>query len=217
MRRQDHHAGHAFVLAEQGYACFPCRADKRPACPHGFQDATSDREGVVALWLGHSGPLVGVATGPASHLAVLDIDAEHSEARSWYAQHRDRLLPTRVHRTRSGGLHLVYGDCDGLRCSVSKIARGVEVRAEGGYAIWWPAAGLPVLSDAPIAPWPDWILGPAPVPGRTIEYLPPPGHLGPMLHCALGLLRLMALCPEGERNRAKTPDPPNWAGTKNAT
>ena len=65
------------------------------------------------------------------------------------------VTPTRPHRTRSGGLHLIFGHYDGLKCSAGKIARGVDVRADGGYILWWPAAGLPMLSDAPIAPWPD--------------------------------------------------------------
>jgi hypothetical protein len=101
--------------------------------------------------------LVGVATGPASQICVLDIDKKHPEAGAWYAQHRGRLLPTRVHRTRSGGLHLIYGNEDGLRCSAGKIARGIDVRGDGGYIVWWPAVGLPVLSDVPIAPWPEWL------------------------------------------------------------
>lgn len=26
-----------------------------------------------------------------------------------------------------------------------------------GYVVWWPAAGLPVLSDEPPAAWPEWL------------------------------------------------------------
>jgi hypothetical protein len=191
----------ALKLARAGYACFPCSSNKRPTCPHGFQQATTDLEDIFQLWVDHPGVLVGVATGPASQIAVLDIDAKHPEARSWYAQHRDRLLPTRVHRTRSGGLHLIFGDCDGLRCSVSKVTHGVDVRAAHGYIIWWPATNLPVLSDAPIAPWPIGLTPePPPAPPRPRPF-EPRGDIGATLNRALGLLRLMALCPEGERNR----------------
>src|SRR5262249_19890833 len=46
------------------------------------------------------------------------------------------------------------------RCSASKIARGIDVRAAGGYIIWWPAAGMPMLCDAPLAQWPRWLASP---------------------------------------------------------
>jgi hypothetical protein len=44
-----------------------------------------------------------------------------------------------------------------LRCSVGKIAAGIDVRANGGYIMWWPANGLPVLSGSPVALWPGWL------------------------------------------------------------
>ena len=89
-------------------------------------------------------------------LDVLDIDARHGGG-SWLAENKHRLPPTRVHRTRSGGLHLFLQHQQGMRCSAGRIAAGVDVRATGGYVIWWPAAGLPVLSDiAPVA-WPGWL------------------------------------------------------------
>jgi hypothetical protein len=149
-----------------GYACFPCRQNKRPATPNGFKAAVMDRDAIEELWSRYPGVLVGVATGAMSGIAVLDIDAKHDEARTWWGEHRDRLLPARVHRTRSGGLHILYRHRPGLSCSTSKIARGVDVRADGGYIIWWPAAGLPVLEDAGIRPWAEWLmplLQPAPV------------------------------------------------------
>src|ERR1700730_16409379 len=92
----------ALTLIDQGLPCFPCRADKRPATPHGFKDATCDRN-VVDLWRRYPGQLVGIPTGEISGLAVLDIDPRHGGDR-WFAEHRHRLAATRMHRTRSGGL-----------------------------------------------------------------------------------------------------------------
>jgi hypothetical protein len=194
----------ALDLASQGYAVFPCRPDKKPACPHGFHDATSDAASLRELWQRFPGALIGVATGTASGICVVDIDCKHTQAHQWWGEHRARLLPTRVHRTRSGGLHLIYGDCPGLKCSAARIAKGVDVRAGGGYVLWWPAAGLPTLCSSPIASWPEWLrelaMPPAPVipirfrPAATINDIrSSPRRL-------YGLIRLVALAPVGERN-----------------
>jgi bifunctional DNA primase/polymerase-like protein len=195
----------ARTLGGMGYAVFPCQANKRPATPHGFKEAVGDPGAIEELWARCPGVLVGVATGMMSGVAVLDIDAKHNTARQWYAEHRDRLQPARTHRTRSGGVHLIYEHRPGLNCSVSKIAHGIDVRADGGYLIWWPAAGLEVLVDPGLKPWPDWL---------AVETLVPPvpsisrraivahgGDPRPTLHRSLGIVRAVLNAKEGERNR----------------
>jgi hypothetical protein len=129
---------------------------RRP--PHGFQDACCDPLALRQLWARYPGSLVGVRTGPPSGIDVLDLDRKHRDALQWWNAHRDRIPVTRVHRTRAGGLHLIFQHSPGTRCSANRIALGVDVRADGGYVIWWPTTGLPVLSDAPVVLWPDWLL-----------------------------------------------------------
>ena len=155
-------------LAEAAYAVFPCQESKAPACPGGFRKAARDPAAARELWRRYHGPLIGVATGEPSGFSVLDIDRQH-DGGTWFAANRKRLPRTRAHRTRSGGLHLVFLHRDGLRCSAARIASGIDVRGDGGYVIWWPAAGLPLLDDAPLADWPQWLYEaaqppPAPVP-----------------------------------------------------
>jgi len=120
----------ALELARAGLAVFPCAHNKIPTTPHGFRDASADGETVQALWRRHGGSLVGVRTGAASNLAVLDVDAKHASAKQWWADNRQRLPPTRTHRTPGGGLHLIFAHAEGLRCSTSKLARGIDVKAE---------------------------------------------------------------------------------------
>jgi len=146
---------------------FPCYPNKRPACANGFKDATTHPGRIAALWAGRTGLLVGMPTGAASGMAVLDIDAA---GMTWRAS--VELPPTREHQTRSGGRHLIYRHRPGLRCSQSLIASGVDVRADGGYVVWWPAHGCAV-EDRLLAEWPDWLV---PIRHRPPSQLPD-GHL----------------------------------------
>jgi hypothetical protein len=186
----------ALALIEQGIPCFPCRDDKRPATPHGFKDATRDPEAVRKLWKYHPGPLIGVPTGEITGFDVLDIDRRHG-GDVWFLENSERLLPTRWHKTRSGGLHLFFQDVPGARCSAGKIAPGVDVRATGGYVIWWPAAGFPVPSDMPpVAPWPEWLLVQLSSPARPVNA----SIRVPDNHALMRLVQLVARSDEGERN-----------------
>jgi Primase C terminal 2 (PriCT-2) len=84
---------------------------------------------------------------------VIDVDVE---GLSWFDT---QSLPlTRMHQSQSGGFHLLFRHSPGLRNSADhRIARGIHVRAEDGFAIFWPRQGLPVC-DAPIAEWPKPVL-----------------------------------------------------------
>jgi len=147
---------HAEELAAAGVPVFPCRADKKPATPHGFKDAVLDPDAVTALWRRYPGPLIGVPTGEASGLDVLDIDPRHGGHKWWFA-HSHLIPATRMHRTGGGGLHVFFRHAEPVRNSESKIAPGIDTRGQGGYCVWWASEGCEV-ADAPIAPWPHWLL-----------------------------------------------------------
>jgi hypothetical protein len=73
-------------------------------------------------------------------------------------------------RTRSGGLHLYFKAPRDIKIksSASKIAPGVDIRAEGGYVVGptsWvdsdrkgEAGFYQVIDNSPVAPLPDWLL-----------------------------------------------------------
>jgi Bifunctional DNA primase/polymerase, N-terminal len=192
--------GTATDLAKQGLPCFPCRNDKRPTTPRGFKDATREQSELREVWERYPGELVGVPTGEISGLDVLDIDPRHG-GDHWFAEHKHHLLPTRVHRTRTGGLHLYYRHKSGLRCSAGKIAPGVDVRAAGGYVIWWPASGFPVLSDAPLATWPDWLLAALSPKLHSATAMSSPGTVYGGDGWLRGLARSVGTATDGHRNR----------------
>jgi hypothetical protein len=56
------------------------------------------------------------------------------------------------------GRHYYFESAQGLRPSVGKIAKGVDVRAGNlGYVIDWSLERLPTIKR-PLAPWPQWLL-----------------------------------------------------------
>ncbi len=156
----------ALALARQGLAVFPCLENKAPACPGGFKCATRDPDKVRDLWRRYPAPLIGVPTGAVNAFDVLDLDPRHGGG-GWLEANRNALPPTRTHETRSGGLHVLFAHHDGVRNSAGKIGPGVDVRGDGGYIIWWPAADCRVLKEARLAPWPTWLL-------RAMAPPPPP-------------------------------------------
>src|SRR5262249_13662702 len=154
---------------------FPCNLAKEPLTAHGFKDAKGGARG----WKGW--PLVGFPTGAKSGFDVLDIDPS---GRKWCDANFDALPATLAHSTHRG-LHLVFRHALGLGCSTNKIAEGIDVRSTGGYAIYWPATGLPI-DDHPICEWPDWLLAEAMGKSRRTDLevhgpyrgLSAPRHLG---------------------------------------
>lgn len=151
---------HALECAAQGWAVFPVSSDKVPRCPRGCLAASSDPATIKAMHAEYGFVLVAIATGEKSNVAALDLDHQHGAA-EWWQDNRHRLPATRAHRTRSGGIHLWFRHTPGLRNSTARIAPGIDVRGEGGSCIYWPATGLPVLHDAPLADWPEWLVPPA--------------------------------------------------------
>jgi hypothetical protein len=190
-----------------GLPVFPVGTDKSPTCPRGYLAAAADPATICDLWRRYPGPLVGVATGQPSGFDVLDIDApRHPEAAAWFAERRDRLPATRTHQTRSNGLHLLFRHRSGMRCWSGRPLPGIDGRGDGGYVVWWPAAGPQIASDAPPTFWPEWLLAELapPEPPRRLAVAPSiePGR-GSSAYCAAALRyaeRRIATAPIGARN-----------------
>ena len=148
----------AVELAQAGIPVFPVNPDKSPACAHGFRAATSDIDQIRRLFLrAPRADRIGMPTGGATGIAVIDVDPD---GRSWlYAEDaKGRWPATRIHATPRGGRHLFFLHPDAeLRSSSSKLAPGVDIRAEGGcITIWGP--GYTVLNGGPAVSFPRWVL-----------------------------------------------------------
>jgi hypothetical protein len=143
------------VFSDRLLWTFPCNSAKEPLTKHGFKDAVQN-----VFW--PSAPLVGVPTGARNNFDVLDIDGD--AGRAWYERNYDAIPQTRAHSTQRG-MHLLFVHAPGLHCSTSEIAPGIDVRTEGGYAIYWPREGLPI-EDVAVAEWPEWLLQEAMAPKK---------------------------------------------------
>lgn len=140
---------------------FPCRrADqtdqdgrvlkaKSPLTRNGFKDATQDEQQIRRWWSANPEALVGVPTGSITGLVVIDYDhrSASSAAQDWLSEHQFELTKTRVHATGggSGGRHYLFKAPAGVKIRggasvvLGKVKReGLDIRAEGGYVIWWP-------------------------------------------------------------------------------
>jgi len=137
---------------------FPCRrADldlggrvlkaKSPLTKNGFKDATQDEQQIRRWWAEHPEALVGVPTGHRTGLVVVDFDtgAAGHATQEWLAENQQALTATRVHQTGGGGRHYLFRlppnvrIRGGVSVPLGKVVRpGLDIRAEGGYIIWWP-------------------------------------------------------------------------------
>jgi hypothetical protein len=188
----------ANIARNTGWPVFPCRGeDKRPCTPHGFKDATIAPDEIAALWRRYPGPLIGLATGTVSGIDVFDLDVKDPAALAFWHDNADRLPSTRAFRTRSGGGHFYFQHRPNTR---NRQGDGLDVRGDGGFIIFWFAAGLECLDHSPIAPWPDWLhwhLFPPPKPLPSRPASRPAGNINAAFQ---GLLRRVDRAADGERN-----------------
>jgi hypothetical protein len=191
----------ALELARFHIPVFPCGPDKRPLTLNGFKAASTDDRQIRRWWGLRPDALIGTPTG--IKFDVLDIDtAKHPEALEWLE--KANLPTTRIHRTRSGGLHYLFQPNRDLTNTVSKLAVGVDTRVKGGYVIWWPASGFPVQNEDLLAAWPEHLLEKLKPVARTayannICWRPSPRFDFAQIKGAVGFA---ASAPEGMRDRS---------------
>lgn len=138
----------ALNYAKHGIPIFPCRTDgsKAPYFSPGFHAATTDLGQIRRWWAKWPNALIGMPTGPASGIDVLDLDVKPakngmpakdglSEVPDW-----ETLSPVIV-ETPSGGRHLWFRSDGTLKSTSNRVAWGVDTRGIDGYVIVPPSAG----------------------------------------------------------------------------
>lgn len=222
-----------------GLPVFPCRecaeeiidrktgeiitlGEKTPRLGNGFLGASKYKRIIERWWKDWPNSVVGLPTGAASGVMVLDIDNKPGGANGfdWLAEmvalHGD-LPETAQVTTPNGGLHIYFRYVDGTR-NRGALGGGVDIRSEGGYVVTagsvmadgrayeWvtpPADGeLPAIADAP-----DWLLElllPKAKPeGAPKEYNPSGvGNTAYVQTAINNELAELAATPQGGRNNA---------------
>ena len=135
----------ALAFAASGVPVFPCAAGgKRPAVAGGFHSASSDPELVHRWWAAMPSANIGMPTGAATGLVVIDVDV-HGSVNGYNAldgAKRDGLIEgwEATIRTPSGGLHLFFpADGNSEQRSWQSARTGIDFRGDGGYVIVPPS------------------------------------------------------------------------------
>jgi hypothetical protein len=139
-----------FLEAALRYARFDMRVfpikprDKVPIVAGGFKAATVSPSQIRAWWMWSPEANIGIATGLASGLLVIDLDGREALA-AFKRLHEERsnepLPPTPVVVTGRGWhIYLKMACGTPIRCSSGQgDEKGIDVRGEGGYVLAPPS------------------------------------------------------------------------------
>ncbi|HYF52697.1 MAG TPA: bifunctional DNA primase/polymerase, partial [Salinarimonas sp.] len=169
----------ALQYAALGWRVLPVRSrSKVPALRAWQKNATSAAEEVRKLFARRNSINIGIATGRASDLLLLDIDPDTGGFESLERLEGEHapLPPSCRQKTGRGGLHILFSwplssekEPLDLRNTAGRIAPGVDIRGEGGQFVIAPSVhetgkryewidGLDPFRSA-VAPPPSWLVG----------------------------------------------------------
>lgn len=121
-------------------------AGKHPVkdlAPKGVKSASSDLITILDWFNDTRFPMnIGIATGEASGLTVVDIDIADGKggAESWQEIINEHGEPETLKSiTGSGGIHLFFKYNSALRTASNVFGKGIDVRNDGGYVVGAPS------------------------------------------------------------------------------
>ena len=117
---------------------------KHPASPNGVKDARSNPELVKRAWQSHSRANIGIATGKASGIVVLDIDPRNGGDATLLELEKNlgKLPDTVTAKTGGGGRHFIfkYPSVVVRNDSAGKIlGKGVDILSDGKIMVAPPS------------------------------------------------------------------------------
>lgn len=144
---------------------------KKGLIVNGLKSATTDEKTIREFWRLWPNASIGIATGSASGFWVLDVDTKDGgpESLEELIDSYGELPGTVEAITGSGGSHYLFKHEPGIQNQTSQVAKGLDVRGEGGYIVAapslhisgkryeWELSGHPL--ETPVQEAPDWLLG----------------------------------------------------------
>jgi hypothetical protein len=150
----------------RGWATFPLKPrSKLPAIARGFYSATTN-PATLRRWFGSTaGYNIGIRTGVASCLLVLDTDIRHGGPDTLQALEDEHgTLPATLTVITPGGDHRYFRADGQIPSSAGRLGPGIDIKADGGYVVA-PSSVHPdgptyrwVDPDAPLAGAPAWLV-----------------------------------------------------------
>ena len=134
----------ALILADAGVPVFPCAPyGKQPLTRSGFHAATTDPRQVGRWWLRSPAANIGMPTGAASGVVVVDVDV-HTNGNGFGAFARaERAGITSqwsfLVRTPSGGIHTYFTPAVHDQRNWQANGTHIDLRGEGGYVVVPPS------------------------------------------------------------------------------
>jgi hypothetical protein len=141
---------------------------KHPRLVNGLSGASGDVDQIEDWWECWPDANIGIRTGAASGIVVLDVDTPKGGTATVDALERAHgpLPATPTVQTGSGGYHLYFTHPGGtVRNSAGRLGDGVDVRGDGGYVVAPPSmhtTGKPYvwmtpLDTTPLTDAPSWL------------------------------------------------------------
>jgi hypothetical protein len=197
------------------FKVFPLVPGKKTPLIDAWQKLATDDIETICDW-SHRWPNanVGIATGAASGVLVIDLDVKDGRDGmrdlATLAKAGKRLPPSPIALTPSGGRHLFFRHTRGIRnvVGVTKAGRGlgpgVDVRSDGGFVVGASSVlpngtyrWLVPPSSAGFSALPEW----------ATKMLMPPAPQPPSIHASAtgegrldGAVNFVARSPQGTRN-----------------
>ena len=136
----------ALAYAREGFAVFPLMArGKYPLVSkkeggRGYKDATTEEEVIRSWYAKEPNANIGLVTGGINKVFVLDVDGKQGEKSLDDLIEKHGPLPETVEVLTGKGRHLYFQlPGERVRCSASRLSPGLDIRAEGGYAVAPPS------------------------------------------------------------------------------